>query len=61
MKEAARSIKEIGNILIQASNRKPSHLLIAGDFNITEIDWETEYVNNEPTRRNIKFARSNNN
>ena len=47
MEETARSIKEIGNILIQASNRKPSHLLIAGDFNIKEIDWETEFVNNE--------------
>ena len=43
----ARSIKEIGNILIQVSNRKPSLLLIAGEFNIKEIDWETEDVNNE--------------
>ena len=33
IEETASSIKEIGNILIQASSRKPSHLLVAGDFN----------------------------
>ena len=30
IEETASSIREIGNILIQASSRKPSHLLVAG-------------------------------
>ena len=43
IEETASSIKEIGNILIQASSRKPSHLLVAGDFNHShkkEIVWK---------------------
>ena len=38
------SIKEIGKTLIEASNQKMSHILIAGDFNLKGIDWENEHA-----------------
>ena len=28
----------------KAMDRKPSHVLIGGDFNFKEIDWEKEFV-----------------
>ena len=45
--DTIKSIKEVGNIITQASNQKMSHLLIAGDFNLKEIDWENEHSENE--------------
>ena len=44
IEDTIKSVKEIGNTLIQASNQKTSHILIAGDFNLKGIDWENEHV-----------------
>ena len=44
IEDTMKSVKEIGDTLIQASNRKTSHILIAGDFNLKGIDWETEHA-----------------
>ena len=41
---ASRSILEMGNILVQSVKREAHHLLIAGDFNLKDIDWENECV-----------------
>ena len=38
IEDTIKSVKEIGNTLIQASNQKTSHILIAGDFNLKGID-----------------------
>ena len=33
----------------KAMDRNPSHILVSGDFNFKEIDWENEYVRGEPS------------
>ena len=43
--------------LQQISNLNYSHLLIMGDFNLTEIDWENcSSTNKNPTNINFQFA-----
>ena len=39
--------KQINQVLHSLDLIKFSHLLICGDFNYPEIDWDTEYVNAE--------------
>ena len=41
------SAKEVGKMLIEASNQKMFHILIAGDFNLKRIDWENEHAEGE--------------
>ena len=45
------------NNLQQISNQNYSHLLIMGDFNLTEIDWENcSSTNKNPNNINFQFA-----
>ena len=45
-KEASlESTNEVYDILAKASERNDAHLLICGDFNYREIDWENESSN----------------
>ena len=44
IEDTIKSVKEIGNTLIQTSNQKTSHILIAGDFNLKGIDWDNEHA-----------------
>ena len=45
--ENIRSTSEICNLINTASGMMTTHLLIAGDFNLPEIDWENEYIQGE--------------
>ena len=42
-KEAIPSIDELGQIFRQACHNNPTHLVIAGDFNMPMIDWDARF------------------
>ena len=42
--KSSESSRLISQSIRKAMDRKPSHMLIAGDFNFKEIDWEYEFV-----------------
>ena len=41
----AGSTKRVSDAIKQAMDRKNSHILVGGNFNYKEIDWEYEFVN----------------
>ena len=42
--KAIETTEKVCKIIMEAAQRKNSHLLVCGDFNYPEIDWENEYV-----------------
>ena len=40
----AESTNRVSDAIKQAMDRKNSHILVGGDFNYKEIDWENEFV-----------------
>ena len=38
------STKKVGEVISEAAERNYSHLLICGDFNYPNIDWDYEYI-----------------
>ena len=40
-----QSVDELAQLLHAVQNSKPSHLLIAGDFNLPQIDWASSFCN----------------
>ena len=47
--EIKKSTKDIQDIFQFSTTKKASHLLIAGDFNLKDIDWEHDHVEKDQT------------
>jgi exonuclease III len=45
-------------LLIEAQEKKPSHVLIVGDFNYPEIDWENVHTNEPENHRSHTFIKT---
>ena len=37
------SVTELGNLLREVSCNNPSHLLVVGDFNVPQVDWDNHF------------------
>ena len=45
-----KSTAKVCDIIREVMQRKPSHVIICGDFNYPSIDWENEYVHETKVR-----------
>ena len=50
-----QSVEEIANLLHEVHLSAPSHLLITGDFNLPQIDWESSFCSASDTHYAHKF------
>ena len=57
--KAMETTKQINQIFHSLNSINFSHLLICGDFNYPEIDWDTEYVNVESIKLFLQTIQSN--